>query len=95
MYNFETSNNNNQMINNIKRFSIMKLAQGIKSGVVAILAIGFLVGMAVFVRSVTKSEQTGYYTAQDTLNAYNHGAENMRQALKKEAQDLTVKSCQD
>lgn len=87
------------MINNIKELRIMKLGQGIKSALALIIAIGFLIGMAFLVRTWSKNEPTGYYTAQDTLDSYNigyrNGAENMRQALKKQAQDLTVKSCQE
>lgn len=82
------------MINNIKTFRFMKLAQALKALFVTVAGIG-IIGLIIYFYCVSKTEQTGYYTAQDTLDAYNHGAENMRQALKKEAQDLTVKSCQE
>lgn len=77
----------------------MKLGQLVKNAVVAIVAIGLLVGMIAFFHSATKSEPTGAYTATDMVEFYSEGykkgAENMRDALVKANTDTTVKSCQE
>lgn len=86
---------NHQIKHKQQNIRVLKLKEGIKSAFVAIIGISILIGVAITVRSYSKNEPTGYYTAQDTLNAYNHGAENMREALEKEAQELTVRSRQE
>lgn len=73
--------------------------QTVKFSVVALTSCIFFAGLIYFIVDNAKHEKGGYYTAQDTLDSYNRGyqkgAYNVRQAIKAERTDTTIKSCQD
>lgn len=77
----------------------MKTKHSLKSFAVIVLVVGGLVGLWYFLSKIESKEQTGYYTAQDTLKSYNRGyqegSENTREVIKCERTDYSVVSCQD
>lgn len=93
--------NKTKVIQNFKSLDNMKTVtkQTVKFSVVALTAFVFFSGLIYFIVDNAKREKGGYYTAQDTLKSYNRGYQDgsydMRQIIKCERTDTTIKSCQD
>lgn len=87
------------MIQNFKSFNNMKTKHSLTAVGIILLAVGLLIGLGYYLVRTEEKEPTGYYTAQDTLKSYNRGYQdgsyNMRQIIKCERTDTTIKSCQD